>query len=72
MGSAAARDEILARNGCTGTATVTWSGSAECEQHTGCSAAYPVIWCPINGGHEYASQLAAPAEAFFQGLPAAP
>jgi poly(3-hydroxybutyrate) depolymerase len=72
LGSAVARDEILMRNGCTGTATVTWSGSAECKQYTGCPAAYPVIWCPINGGHEYASQLAAPAETFFQGLSTTP
>ena len=57
LGSAVARDEILMRNGCTGTATKTWSGSNQCQEYTGCPAAYPVIWCPINGGHEYATQL---------------
>ncbi len=72
LGSAVARDEILMRNGCTSTTTKTWSGSNACQQYVDCPAAYPVIWCPINGGHEYASQLAAPAEAFWQALPATP
>ena len=68
LGSAAARDEILMRNGCTSTTTKAWSGSALCQQYVDCPAAYPVIWCPINGGHEYASGLADPAEALFQSL----
>jgi poly(3-hydroxybutyrate) depolymerase len=72
LGSAAARDEILMRNGCTSTMTKTWTGSAVCQQYVDCPAAYPVIWCPINGGHEYASSLAAPAEALFLSLPAVP
>jgi polyhydroxybutyrate depolymerase len=70
LGSAVARDEILKRNGCTDTsATQPWAGSSLCVEYTSCPKAYPVIWCAINGGHEYASQLAAPAESFFQGLP---
>jgi polyhydroxybutyrate depolymerase len=72
LGSAVARDDILMRNGCTSTLTKTWSGASVCQQYVDCPAAYPVIWCPINGGHDYASSLAAAAEMLFQGLPAAP
>jgi poly(3-hydroxybutyrate) depolymerase len=72
LGSAVARDDILMRNGCTSSMTKTWSGAAVCQQYVDCPAAYPVIWCPINGGHDYASSLAAPAEMLFQSLPPAP
>ncbi len=72
LGSAVARDEILKRNGCTSTTTKTWTGSAACQQYIDCPPAYPVIWCPIKGGHEYAASLAAPAEALFQSLTAGP
>ncbi len=68
LGSAVARDEILKRNGCTSTMTKTWSGSAACQQYVDCPSAYPVIWCPLNGGHDYASSLAGPAEVLFQSL----
>jgi poly(3-hydroxybutyrate) depolymerase len=72
LGSAVARDDILMRNGCTSTMTKTWSGSALCQQYVDCPAAYPVIWCAINGGHDYAMDLATPAETLFQSLPPAP
>jgi len=72
LGSAVARDEILMRNGCTSAMTKTWSGASVCQQYVDCPAAYPVIWCPINGGHDYASSLAVPAEMLFQSLPPAP
>ncbi len=56
LGSAAARDDILKRNGCTDlTATKPWDPTyPTCVQYTSCPAAYPVVWCPINGGHDYA------------------
>lgn len=72
LGSAVARDDILMRNGCTSTQTKVWTGAAVCQQYVDCPAAYPVIWCALAGGHEYASALAAPAEALFTGLPPAP
>jgi polyhydroxybutyrate depolymerase len=58
-GSEAARDVILATNGCQGTASepyVTEDAHADwnCQRYTGCPAAYPVVWCAITadgGGH---------------------
>jgi hypothetical protein len=23
-----------------------------CVKYTGCPAAYPVVWCPLDGGHQ--------------------
>jgi poly(3-hydroxybutyrate) depolymerase len=52
-GSAPARDDLLARNGCTGTATVPYDPNyPQCVTYTGCPAAFPVVWCPLPGvGH---------------------
>jgi hypothetical protein len=51
-GSAPSRDDILMRNGCTGTATAMWDAAYPlCLTYTGCPAKYPVVWCPINSGH---------------------
>jgi predicted peptidase len=51
-GSAPSRDDILMRNGCTGTATAQWDTAyPACLKYTGCPAAYPVVWCPIPTGH---------------------
>jgi poly(3-hydroxybutyrate) depolymerase len=49
-GSGVARDLILQTNGCVGTATTPWTvfPAGNCQQYTGCPAAYPVIFC--NGG----------------------
>jgi poly(3-hydroxybutyrate) depolymerase len=53
-GSAQARDEILMRNGCTGTATTTWDATYSlCQKYTGCPAAYPVVWCLMTTGGHY-------------------
>jgi poly(3-hydroxybutyrate) depolymerase len=53
LGSGQARDEILKRNGCTGTTTAMWDADYPlCQKYTGCPAAYPVVWCLMNtGGH---------------------
>jgi polyhydroxybutyrate depolymerase len=52
LGSAPARDDILARNGCTGTDTEPWDPAyPACAKYTGCPAAYPVVWCAIDDGH---------------------
>jgi len=54
LGSGQARDEILARNGCTGTTTATWDAQYPlCQKYTGCPAAYPVVWCLMNTGGHY-------------------
>jgi hypothetical protein len=51
-GSAPARDEILKRNGCVGTATTMWDAAFPlCVKYTGCPEKYPVVWCAINAGH---------------------
>ncbi len=52
-GSGPSRDEILTRNGCTGTATAPADAMyPACVKYTGCPAAYPVIWCALPGvGH---------------------
>lgn len=52
-GSGPGRDDILARNGCTGTTTAAWdSAFPACVKYTGCPAAYPVVWCELpNVGH---------------------
>jgi hypothetical protein len=50
LGSAAARDDLLARNGCVGTATAPWDPDfPACLTYTGCPPAYPVVWCPLPG-----------------------
>jgi poly(3-hydroxybutyrate) depolymerase len=53
-GSDAARDHILALNGCQGTDTTPWSTCAGCGcvKYTGCPDAFPVIRCrPPGQGH---------------------
>jgi len=52
-GSAPMRDELLVRNGCTGTATAMYDAAyPQCVTYTGCPAAYPVVWCDLAGvGH---------------------
>jgi hypothetical protein len=53
-GSAPARDAILARNGCVGTATAPYDAAYPlCVKYTGCPANAPVVWCPVTGaGHQ--------------------
>ncbi|HEX3596589.1 MAG TPA: hypothetical protein VHU80_15870 [Polyangiaceae bacterium] len=52
LGSAPARDDILTRNGCVGTATVPWDPAyPACVKYTGCPADAPVVWCAIDAGH---------------------
>jgi hypothetical protein len=51
-GSAPARDELLARNGCVGNDTAPWNPSyPKCVTYTGCPPAYPVVWCPLDVPH---------------------
>src|SRR5262249_47218471 len=50
-GMAPARDEILARNGCTTKTTAPFDPKyPSCVKYTSCPAAYPVIWCEFTGG----------------------
>jgi len=52
LGTAPARDEVLARNGCVGDAHVPWDADYPmCETYTGCPKEYPVVWCAITSGH---------------------
>jgi hypothetical protein len=47
-GSAPARDAVLQRNHCVGTATAPYDPKyPDCVQYTGCPAEYPVVWCEI-------------------------
>jgi poly(3-hydroxybutyrate) depolymerase len=73
-GSAAARDWILQRNGCAGTATMPFTASDQnCVQYTGCPAAFPVVWCTPPGGHtEGSNQHWAAVGAFWDSLPPVP
>jgi len=52
LGSAPARDDLLARNGCIGNATKPWDAAyPACVQYTGCPASAPVVWCAIDSDH---------------------
>ncbi|HVU50153.1 MAG TPA: hypothetical protein VHL80_05685, partial [Polyangia bacterium] len=53
-GSAPARDEILARNGCIGNATAMYDAAYPlCVKYTGCPMNAPVVWCSVTGaGHQ--------------------
>lgn len=44
-----ARDEFIARNGCT-TTTMPY-GSNGCVEYQGCTAGYPLVWCEYSGDH---------------------
>ncbi len=51
-GSAPARDDILMRNNCTGSASQDWDPDYPgCVTYTGCPPEFPVIWCAYNDGH---------------------
>jgi len=74
-GSAAARDEVLRRNGCVGTATTDWTvfPAGACKQYTGCPAAYPVVWCTPPGAHTDGGGAYKPAIwTFWSSLPPRP
>ena len=77
-GSAPARDEILKRNGCVGTATAPYDPKyPACVKYTGCPPTYPVVWCEFAGGshdnpnYNNVNYLNAVAPFLF-GLPPAP
>ena len=77
-GSAPARDEILARNGCVGRATAPYDPKyPACVTYTGCPAAYPVVWCEFpTGQHDNPSynnvDYTNAIMPFLLGLPPAP
>jgi hypothetical protein len=50
-GSSAERDELLARNGCIGTTGTVYDPKYPACVKYDCPAAYPVVWCALNGGH---------------------
>jgi polyhydroxybutyrate depolymerase len=53
FGSAPAREELLERNGCKGSASAVYDPKYPlCKKYTDCPAAYPVVWCEFpNGNH---------------------
>jgi poly(3-hydroxybutyrate) depolymerase len=53
FGLAPERDEVLMRNGCQGMQTAMYDPAYPmCVKYTGCPAAYPVVWCLLQGvGH---------------------
>jgi len=67
--SAAARDSLIARNGC-GTATTPTSHSP-CVEYGGCAPGKPVVWCQTSGrNHDRQDAFAGPVFwDFFAGLP---
>jgi hypothetical protein len=76
-GSLASRDELLVRNGCVGTASTVYDPKyPSCLKYTGCPAAYPVIWCSLNGGHVNTSEGGIDYQQaiwpFFMSLPPSP
>jgi poly(3-hydroxybutyrate) depolymerase len=76
-GSLASRDELLVRNGCVGTASTVYDPKyPSCLKYTGCPAAYPVIWCALNGGHVNTTEGGVNYQQaiwpFFMSLPPAP
>jgi poly(3-hydroxybutyrate) depolymerase len=59
LGSAPARDDLLTRNGCVGSATKVWDPAfPACLQYTGCPAAGPVVWCAIDSTHDIGANTA--------------
>jgi len=52
----AARDSLIMRNGCT-TTTMPWDpgeamfDASSCVAYQGCMPGYPVVYCPVPGGH---------------------
>jgi poly(3-hydroxybutyrate) depolymerase len=76
LGVNQARDEILTRNGCTGTATTLWTTDPKfplCQKYTGCPANYPVVYCVPNTGAHYPAHPPYTSEGmykFFSELPA--
>ena len=44
-----ARDEFIARNGCSNTTTPY--GSNGCVEYEGCTEGYPLVWCEYSGDH---------------------
>lgn len=51
-GSAAARDDILQRNGCSGSQSSPWDAEfPACVTYTDCPSQFPVVWCELEGGH---------------------
>jgi hypothetical protein len=77
-GSAPARDDLLARNGCVGTATAPYDPKFPvCVTYTGCPAAYPVVWCELGTGSHAVTgfngvNYAAAMWPFLTGLPSTP
>jgi hypothetical protein len=77
-GSAPARDDVLARNGCVGTATAPFDSKfPSCVRYTGCPAAYPVVWCELaTAAHAVTGynnvNYAAAMWPFLTGLPSLP
>lgn len=72
-GSAHARDEILRRNGCTGSDTEQYGEWTDCKRYTGCPAAFPVVYCTPPVEHDAGGDRHVPGIwNFWKTLPAVP
>ena len=75
-GSSAGRDELLVRNGCQGTTGTVYDPKYPSCIKYNCPAAYPVVWCALNGGHVNTSENGINYQQaiwpFFMSLPPAP
>jgi poly(3-hydroxybutyrate) depolymerase len=71
------RDDVLARNGCLGSASRQWNPAfPACVTFIDCPAAFPVVWCELNSSGQAPGRVGpivyAPGAMmpFFQALPA--
>jgi hypothetical protein len=72
-GSAPMRDELLKRNGCTGTATAVYDPAySQCVTYTGCPVAYPVVWCELPGLSHLVGNVNYDGTSYVPGTPANP
>jgi len=72
-GSVPMRDELLTRNGCTGTATATYDPTySECLTYTGCPAESPVVWCELPGVNHLVGNVVYNGVSYVPGTPANP
>jgi hypothetical protein len=67
----AERDSLIMRNGCT-TQTMPWDpgelkfNSSSCVEYQGCMPGYPVVWCPVPGGHSNGKDTGISTQGFWK------
>jgi poly(3-hydroxybutyrate) depolymerase len=67
----AARDSLIMRNGCT-TTTMPWDpgeaafDASSCLAYQGCMPGYPVVYCPVPGGHTNGLDIGLSSKGFWK------